>query len=92
MIEQYISPCKSCNGTGIKTEEFSSIKSWGGEFCEKCKGIGYEDWKSNKDFNRLFKVCDNCNGFSTKTDINKCSKCHGEGIVDWMTAIKLGIK
>ena len=72
-VNKYI-PCSQCNGTGS-----SDGKQ---ENCSTCKGAGrvYRNMQTMFGVMRSESVCPSCQG-DGKIIKNKCSNCHGEGIV-----------
>jgi len=56
-----------------------------GEWCPVCKGTGYVDWEKSE----LLAICDRCNGSGGNMGV--CLRCNGKGVVDWITAMRLGI-
>jgi len=82
--------CNICEGTGL--EGVSRTKygdcSWDGHsFCDKCKGIGYLEWKETM----LHKLCTKCKGSGHKKEYPyECDHCKGEGVVDWLTYMRIG--
>ncbi|MCK5605180.1 hypothetical protein KAR91_25035 [Candidatus Pacearchaeota archaeon] len=92
-IEMTFTVCPRCKGTGLSgTGSNSGGYSWNGEFCNTCEGVGYTEWTENK----ALAICDNCGGAgrtgTTPEWSETCPKCKGNGIMDWLTATKLGIK
>ena len=84
--------CKSCEGTGLSG--YVKLKkcgySWGGEFCEVCKGAGKN--KIKNEYENVIFVCNSCNGLGFIDDFSytPCKKCDGVGIIDWARKLTRG--
>ncbi|MBE9487704.1 MAG: molecular chaperone DnaJ [Bacteroidetes bacterium] len=77
--------CTSCHGTGAKDENSYSS-------CSNCNGSGYITRVVNSFFgpSQTTQACPNCKG-TGKIIINKCSSCHGEGVVKADEVIEIHI-
>lgn len=79
--------CIACEGTGLLgfMEVDQGGKSWGGEYCPACKGVGFlPDW-----YKDIYFVCPNCEGKGHHISWGgNCSLCGGVGIVDWIIKIR----
>ena len=77
-------PCQHCGGSGAKDNSF--------ETCPTCNGRGQTVKIQNSIFGQMQTVstCPNCGG-EGKIIKNKCSECHGEGIVKSEEIIELNI-
>jgi len=82
LVDRIVNKCKTCNGTGLYGVHFHEQgASWDGvSYCNSCKGTGYDDWD-----NTILVVCDFCKG-------SGCRKCEQKGVVDWIEAMRLGIR
>jgi len=81
--------CKACNGSGLSgTTKLNNGQgfSWNGEYCPVCRGTGYIDFRDNNEF----AICSSCNG--TGGSGAGCPKCNGRGVVDWVEAMRMGVK
>lgn len=74
--------CMECKGTGLQNVYYHSdgSKSWTGEFCENCKGLGYIFLNISDE---LFVKCKRCEGTGFYDKL-VCKKCKGVGLIDWL--------
>jgi len=74
--------CSSCKGTGLDCyyKNESGDYNWTGEFCEKCQGVGFIEYKPQEGM----IVCKNCHGCG-------CKECNDIGVMDWIEAIRYGV-
>ena len=76
--EHNLSYCKACNGRGIM---ITQTNMWNGtDFCEECKGFGFQglDFLNGFQISDSLYICKNCDGLG-------CSKCNEKGVVDWIS-------
>lgn len=64
-------PCKSCNGTGSKSQKAPST-------CSTCRGMGRVQIQQG--FFAMTQTCPHCHG-AGKMVTDPCGTCHGESIV-----------
>jgi molecular chaperone DnaJ len=85
-VNKYI-PCDSCNGTGAENADSSAFST-----CSTCKGNGQVTRVTNTFLGQMqtTSACPTCGG-EGKTISNKCTKCHGEGIVKGTEVISVNI-
>lgn len=83
-VKKYVS-CDACSGTGA--EAGSSLST-----CSTCGGSGYVTRVSNTFLGQMqtSSTCPTCGG-EGRTVQNKCTKCHGEGIVKKEEVISVDI-
>ena len=75
--------CSACKGKGLEGYHENSINggfSWNGEFCDKCEGVGYYEYKPKEGM----VVCKSCNGCG-------CNDCNDIGVMDWVDAMRYGV-
>ena len=77
-------PCEVCNGTGSKTGEL--------ETCSTCQGTGEVRQASKTMFGQFVNItaCPTCGG-EGKVVKDRCTSCHGEGIKQGETTVKVNI-
>lgn len=80
--------CLACRGTGllgVSESTYLSGKSWGGEYCPACRGVGFlPDW-----YKDIYFVCPSCGGKGRHIDwVGECPLCKGAGIVDWIIKMR----
>ena len=82
-VNKYVT-CSHCNGSGSADGKQES--------CATCKGAGrvYRNMQTMFGVMRSESVCPTCQG-DGKTIKNKCSHCHGEGIVKGDDVIEIDI-
>jgi len=82
-VNKYVA-CQQCNGTGSSDGKQES--------CATCKGAGrvYRNMQTMFGVMRSESVCPTCQG-DGKMIKNKCSHCHGEGIVKGDDVIEIDI-
>jgi DnaJ-class molecular chaperone len=77
--------CGHCNGTGLKLQNLEVA-------CVECVGVGYVGFKSIEEET----VCPDCNSTGKKLEMDNhvtdCKTCRGAGRLDWIDAIKYGIR
>jgi len=79
-----ITRCGHCNGTGLNPENKQTA-------CLKCMSVGYMGFKSIKEET----ICPDCNSTGRKVELNHvadCKTCLGSGRLDWVDAVKRGIR
>ena len=83
-VPKYIE-CKNCNGSGAKD-------SSGFSTCSTCRGSGQVTRVSNTFLGQMqtSSTCPACGG-EGKTITDKCTTCHGEGIIKSDEVIKINI-
>lgn len=78
------SKCKECEGTGLLDAHKNEYGySWNGEYCNKCKGIGF---LKQEQINKEYFYCYKCKG-TGKWDRYTCRVCNGAGVVNWIMNI-----
>lgn len=82
-VNKYV-PCKACNGTGSKDNNF--------ETCPTCHGSGMVTQMTRTILGTMQtqSVCPNCGG-EGKIIKDKCTECHGDGIVKAEEVITINI-
>ncbi|MCW8796744.1 MAG: molecular chaperone DnaJ [Chlorobium sp.] len=77
-------PCEVCQGTGSKTGEL--------ETCSTCQGAGEVRQASKTMFGQFVNItaCPTCGG-EGKVVKERCTSCHGEGIKQGETTVKVNI-
>jgi len=77
-------PCEVCQGTGSKTGEL--------ETCSTCQGAGEVRQASKTMFGQFVNItaCPTCGG-EGKVVKDRCTSCHGEGIKQGETTVKVNI-
>lgn len=82
-VNKYV-PCEHCHGSGSENGET--------ETCPTCKGRGQVLQTVNSFFGQMqtASTCPNCGGTGTIIK-NKCTHCHGEGIVKGEEVIEIEI-
>lgn len=82
-VNKYVA-CDTCNGSGARDGEFST--------CSTCHGTGQVTRVTNTLLGRMqtASACPDCNG-NGKIIKNRCTSCHGEGIVKDSEVIKVNI-
>ncbi|MCG8697020.1 MAG: molecular chaperone DnaJ, partial [Bacteroidales bacterium] len=82
-VNKYVA-CKTCDGSGARDGEFST--------CSTCHGTGQVTQVTNTLLGRMqtATTCPACNG-DGKMIKNRCTTCHGEGIVKDSEVIKVSI-
>ncbi len=77
-------PCEVCQGTGSKTGEL--------ETCPTCQGAGEVRQASKTMFGQFVNItaCPTCGG-EGKVVKERCTSCHGEGIKQGETTVKVNI-
>jgi len=77
-------PCEVCNGTGSKTGVL--------ETCPTCQGAGEVRQASKTMFGQFVNItaCPTCGG-EGKVVKDRCTACHGEGIKQGETTVKVNI-
>ena len=77
-------PCEACNGTGSKSGVL--------ETCQTCQGAGEVRQASKTMFGQFVNitVCPTCGG-EGKVVKDRCTSCHGEGIRQGETTVKVNI-
>ena len=80
-------PCDACNGTGAEKGASSAYST-----CPTCKGMGQVTKVANTFLGQMqtTSTCPTCGGEGS-TISNKCTKCHGEGIVKGEETISIDI-
>ena len=80
-------PCDACNGTGAEGASSSAYQT-----CPTCKGMGQVTKVTNTFLGQMqtTSTCPTCGGEGS-TISNKCTKCHGEGIVKGEETISIDI-
>ncbi len=83
-VNKYIS-CKQCNGTG-------AANGTAYHTCSTCRGAGQVTRISNTFLGQVqtSSICPSCNG-QGKTISEKCTECHGEGVIRDNEVIKISI-
>ena len=83
-VSKYVS-CKACNGSGA--EKGSSHTT-----CSNCQGSGMETRVTNTFLGRMqtSSPCSRCGG-EGKIITDKCTTCHGEGIVNEQEVVTINI-
>lgn len=77
-------PCEVCGGTGSKTGDL--------EMCPTCQGAGEVRQASKTMFGQFVNIttCPTCGG-EGKVVKDRCTSCHGEGIKQGETTVKVNI-
>ncbi len=77
-------PCEMCGGTGSKTGDL--------EMCPTCQGAGEVRQASKTMFGQFVNIttCPTCGG-EGKVVKDRCTSCHGEGIKQGETTVKVNI-
>jgi molecular chaperone DnaJ len=85
-VNKYVQ-CDACNGTGAEDASPSAYST-----CTTCKGTGQVTKVTNTFLGQMqtTSTCPTCGG-EGRTIQNKCTKCHGEGIVKGSEVISLDI-
>jgi molecular chaperone DnaJ len=83
-VNKYV-PCNNCNGTGAKS-------SSGYSTCSTCRGTGQVTRITNTFLGQMqtTTTCPNCGG-EGKLITEKCTQCHGEGIINSDEVIPINI-
>lgn len=83
-IKKYIS-CKTCHGSGARGDS-------GSVTCHTCRGSGHVTRIANTMLGQMqtSATCPTCNG-EGKIIKDRCTNCHGEGIVKEQEVIKINI-
>jgi molecular chaperone DnaJ len=83
-VNKYV-PCNNCNGTGAKS-------SSGYSTCSTCRGTGQVTRITNTFLGQMqtTTTCPNCGG-EGKLITEKCTQCHGEGIINSDEIIPINI-
>lgn len=79
-----INKCGNCKGEGLEIENKQIA-------CKTCCGIGYVGFTSIAGRT----ICVRCNSTGKYINdiwVSTCSVCKGTGLLDWVDAIKTGIK
>ena len=85
-----IKQCNKCKGSGLAS--YMDYQADPHKACKECIGIGYVGFKEFKDET----VCPDCNasGFELRYEnhVVACETCDGSGKLDWVDAIRKGVK
>ncbi len=85
-VNKYV-PCDACDGTGAEGGSASGYST-----CSTCRGSGQVTKVTNTFLGQMqsTSTCPTCGG-EGKVITNKCTKCHGEGIVKGSEVISIDI-
>src|SRR6056297_2867563 len=85
-VNKYV-PCDACDGTGAEGGSSSGYST-----CSTCRGSGQVTKVTNTFLGQMqsTSTCPTCGG-EGKVITNKCTKCHGEGIVKGSEVISIDI-